>query len=678
MVCEPRSRRYLRSAGLVVFLVVAVFALEAQVTTELSEQAIAEGERVSYVITIDHEEPTDVEVRSPDFPGLRVVEGPTIRPVSILSGSERSRSVEVRFTFEATAAGRYVLPAVPVNVAGQPYLTSTRLLEIGERRDRSRVPFLARWVGPRSSLSTGEVRVFSLEIYNVTEYVYPSSISMGSPENAIFEEVQGLGSIEQYTVDGVTLYAIPVAVFMVTPSQAGSVELPEAEIQTETLSAVAPTRTIDVREIPAAVEDSGAIGRFSYDVEVEPTTVLLNEAMTLRLRVSGTGNLHYLALPEPQLTGFQIEDDTATSSVTPTSSGYEGYRERILTLRPSQSDRYAIEPGEFVFLDPGSNRVSRAQPPGPVVNVVDPAQPAGGEGESPAIELMSIDEIAAMERRIWYRDPLGYGWLVPGLLVFIGSRIFRRHHVSAMVLIVCASFLMTDAVSSRLPWEDIERGMRRYDEGDLSQAIYDFERASRSAGESPGINYNLSVLYFKTGDIPRAVYAVRETVRLAPFAGAPRDALKRIEQAAGIERSVPPPHLVHPDFFFFVVAILVNGLLVGMAFWGGAKRGFTTIIGILAVVLILGSTLGLVLSAVRQGEQLGIVREDLTLRRIPGAEADGWLPVRSGSAVEVLARHENSLLVQTVLGLEGWVELEDVIWSESPLLSLVRYRGFAL
>ncbi|MFW5689625.1 MAG: BatD family protein, partial [Spirochaetota bacterium] len=184
MVCKSRSRRFGRPAGLVVLLLAAALSAHAQVTATLSEQTIAVGERVSYIITIDHEEPGDVEIRSPDFPALRVVEGPTIRPVSILTGSERQRAVEVRFTFEAEEAGRYVLPAVPVSVAGQPYLTNVRLIEIGERRNRARVPFLARWVGPERALHAGEARVFTLEIYNVPEYLYPSSVSVGAPQNA--------------------------------------------------------------------------------------------------------------------------------------------------------------------------------------------------------------------------------------------------------------------------------------------------------------------------------------------------------------------------------------------------------------------------------------------------------------------------------------------------------------
>ncbi len=677
MVCEQGIRRLARSAGLVALLLVAP-VVHAQLETELSEQAIAVGERVSYVITIDHEEPSDVSVRPPDFPGVRVVEGPTVRPVSVLAGSARERAIEVRFTLEATDAGRYVLPAVPVTVAGQPYRTAERLLEIGQRTSRSNVPFLARWSGPERSLYVGEAAVYSLEIYNVPEYLYPSSIAMDTPGDAIFEEVQGLGTIDQYEVDGVTLYAIPVAVFVVTASQEGELVLPDARVATATLSATAPERRIDVRALPAPVEASGAVGSFTYDVDLTPVSLLENETARLRIRVSGAGNLHFLVLPEPDITGFQVEQDETSSTLAATERGYEGSTERVLTLRPTESDVPRIDPGSFVSLDPSSGDVVRHSAPviEPTVRAIN--EPLTPEADGLAFEPLRAAEIAAMERRIWYDDPLAYGWLVPGLLVFVASRFWKRRDAASLVLVAFASLLLVDAVSDRLPWDAIERGLTRYDEGNIPWSIYAFEDAARIAPESPAVNYNLAVLHFKAGDAPRAAFAAREAIRLAPFSDRSRELLGAIEAREGIERSVPPPHLVHPDVFFVSLAVLVNGFFVGLALLRSSRRGWTVIAGILVGVLVLGSLGGLAASAVRHETQVGIIRDDITLRRVPGAGGGGWLPVEGGAAVRIVARHGDSVLVRNVLDLEGWVEITDLIWKESPIGSLVRYRGFAL
>lgn len=684
MVCEQRNRRPARPARLVAALLAFAGWLgvppvsQAQLVTELSERAIAVGERVAYVITIDHEEPADVSVRVPDFPGLRVVEGPTIRPVSILSGSGRERAIEVRFTLEATRAGRYVLPSVPVSVAGQPYLTEPRLLEIGERRNRQRVPFLARWSGTGRSLYAGEASVFTLEIYNVPEYLYPSSITLDAPENAIMEEVQGLGSIDQYSIDDVSLYSIPVAVFMVTPSQAGTLVLPEATISTGELTAVAAPRSIEVRPLPGAVESSGAVGSFTYDVALEPASLLANETTRLSIRVSGTGNLHFLALPEPVIEGFRIEDDSRTSSLTPLQHGYEGWTERVLTLRPTDESTYRVEGGIFVSLDPVTSAISRQRAQLPAPTVLRANEPVAIEGQVTTLEPLDAAGIGAMERRSWYDDPLAYGWLVPGLLVFVATRIWKRRDAGAAMLVVCVGLLLTDAAADRLRWTDIDRGLARYRQGDLPSAIYAFEDAVRATPDSAAINYNLAVLHFKSGDTPRAAFAAREAVRLAPLQDLPRGLLATIERSKGIERSVAPPHLVHPDLFFLALAVLVNAFFAGAALTRGRRRSATVIAGILLVLLIAGSATGLATSALCHEHQIAVVREGITLRRVPGVEADGWLAVESGSGVTVVATHGGSVLVRTDLGLEGWVSVTDLIWTGSPASMLARYRGFVL
>jgi hypothetical protein len=237
--------------------------------------------------------------------------------------------------------------------------------------------------------------------------------------------------------------------------------------------------------------------------------------------------------------------------------------------------------------------------------------------------------------------------------------------------------VLIDAVSDRLPWEPIDRGYRRYAEGDVPAAVTAFERASRAVPDSPGLNHNLAVLYFQIGDIPRAVLAAREAVRFAPLSQISRDLLTTIEGYAGIERTITPPHVVHPDHFFMLAAVLANLLFLVMAFASG-RSARVVIAGTLLVLLIAGSATGLAVTAVRHGRQLAVVRDEVTLRRIPGEDAAGWLPVQRGASVRVLSRTGNSLLVQTSLGLEGWVELDDVFWHAVPAFSIARYRGFVL
>ena len=98
MVREPRDRRHNWSARLVaaLLLVGTCAVASGQVLTELSDRTLAVGERLTYTVTIDYEEPADVTTGEVEFEGLTLIDGPTVRPVTILGESDRARRSATR------------------------------------------------------------------------------------------------------------------------------------------------------------------------------------------------------------------------------------------------------------------------------------------------------------------------------------------------------------------------------------------------------------------------------------------------------------------------------------------------------------------------------------------------------------------------------------------------------
>jgi hypothetical protein len=93
--------------------------------------------------------------------------------------------------------------------------------------------------------------------------------------------------------------------------------------------------------------------------------------------------------------------------------------------------------------------------------------------------------------------------------------------------------------------------------------------------------------------------------------------------------------------------------------------------------VVVASIGGLAITARYFNEQLGVVRTEYDMRRIPESGADGWLVLPAGTAVEVMATQSGFALVQTALGLQGWIPIEELLWPENPMIDLIRYRGFA-
>ena len=138
------------------------------------------------------------------------------------------------------------------------------------------------------------------------------------------------------------------------------------------------------------------------------------------------------------------------------------------------------------------------------------------------------------------------------------------------------------ALSDGEPWEVTQRGYTRYSEQNIHSAIHAYEEAHRISPESAGVLHNLAVLYYRIGDLPRAIYAEREAIRLVPRARLFRETLEVIETDHGIVRTVPPKQLIHPDVFLGLTALVVNAIFVVLALWRKPRGG-----GVIILVVLL-------------------------------------------------------------------------------------------
>lgn len=672
MVRKQGRRAAWRRAGLVAVLLVLAQPVLSQISTRVSDRFLLVGEQLTYVILIDHEEPSDVSVRSPVFDGLRLVDGPSIRPVQGFAGGSADRSVEVRFVFVATEPGRYVLPAVPVAVAGQSYLTPRHLLEVSTTRDRDSVPFGARWTGPSGPLLEGQSVVYALEIFNVREFLYPDTVVLGQAQRAILEEVQGLGDISRVQIDGVDLYTIPVAVFMVTATDAGSFLLPSVTIGSGPVRVTVPAQSISVDPLPEPVVGTGAVGRFEYTVTADPPSVPVGETIVVTQRVTGTGNLHFLTVPEIEVTGFQIADRQTRSQLLPRQDGYSGQIEQVVTLRALADGPHRIQVPAFASIRPESRQIAREPDQTLTPHVTPLREPVGQTGDEQPLEPLSPDQMQSVDRRVWFDSPLSYGWFVPGLLFLIATRLWKRS--SALLLLAAAGLLLTDAVPDPTLYERAGEALTLYGEGDIEGAVAVLEDTHRLVRPTASLEHNLSVLYFKLGDIPRSVYAAREAIRLAPRNEIMRELLVLIEASSDIGRSIAPRHLIHPDLFFAALAVAVNLLFVQVALTLRKRNALLLVGQLVAGILIVVSFAGLAITVSLHNEQLAVVREEYDLRRIPSDESQGWLIVNDGTAVEVVALQTDFALVRTAVGLQGWVRADQLIWSGTPEFDQIRYR----
>ncbi|MGP1436814.1 MAG: BatD family protein [Phocaeicola sp.] len=121
---------------------------------------------------------------------------------------------------------------------------------------------------------------------------------------------------------------------------------------------VTPKVIINVKELPSGKPEgfSGGVGSFNLTSSINETKVKTNDAVTLKLIISGTGNMKLMENPEvkfPQ--DFETYDPKTENNYNLTSEGLSGSKVIEYLAIPRHAGNFTIPPIEFSYFDIKSN-----------------------------------------------------------------------------------------------------------------------------------------------------------------------------------------------------------------------------------------------------------------------------------------------------------------------------------
>ena len=142
------------------------------------------------------------------------------------------------------------------------------------------------------------------------------------------------------------------------------------------------TLTIDVKNLPADQKPdsfAGAVGNYNFKSDIDKTELKTNEAFTLTLTVSGTGNIELLQMPEPAFPpDFEVYDPKISTSTNTTAQGLSGTKKAEYLVIPRRAGNFNLSPVEFSFYNPATNAYSTLRSESYAIHV---EKGAGGESE---------------------------------------------------------------------------------------------------------------------------------------------------------------------------------------------------------------------------------------------------------------------------------------------------------
>jgi len=164
----------------------------------------------------------------------------------------------------------------------------------------------------------------------------------------------------------------------------------------------APATTINVTSLPSGKPAgfSGAVGQFSLTPSISAQNVKANEAITLKVVISGSGNMKMIANPEIKFpASFEIYDPKVTNDFKTTTSGVSGTKAIEYMAIARQAGDYEIPATAFSYFDTNSGSYKSLQIPAYNLHI------AKGDGTTAAIvsgNIANKEEIKQLGNDIRY------------------------------------------------------------------------------------------------------------------------------------------------------------------------------------------------------------------------------------------------------------------------------------
>jgi hypothetical protein len=402
-------------------------------TTALDRESVIVGETVVLSLKFEGVSPKGMP-SLPAIPGLQVLGGVSSSVNSSFGPEGMTSSTSYSVNLLAQRAGDFVIPALAIEIDGQKLQSQPVRLKVlqsdpnAPAQDLSeRLAFLSLSL-PKKEMFVGEILPVELRLYlrgdvvKISDFQVPPLRGDGFTASKI---VQG----DRYTrrVGNNQFMVIPLLCAL-TPIKDGQLSLdalngsvmvyrqagsrrqvnpfdiesffgPPMEQQQIPLSL--EQQSINVRALPdenVPAGFNGAVGSYSMNFSAGPTNVAVGDPITVKVQISGRGNLDALSLPE-QSAWHDFKTYPPTSKIdTRDPLGIEGTKSFEQIIVPQNSDIKSLPSLSFSYFDPEQKAYRLVTQPAvalmirPSASAAAPtvAFPSKTENAAPAQDIVEI------------------------------------------------------------------------------------------------------------------------------------------------------------------------------------------------------------------------------------------------------------------------------------------------
>ena len=540
----------------------------------VDKNVVSIGERFTYTVTLEGQG-MGADIIPPDFEGFSIVMGPSSSTSIQMINGRVSQSQTVSWVLRAMKPGSAIIGAAKVKIKKAYYATEPITVEVepggappppvtanrppartrpsqGDTDEASEVFLVAR--ADKDTVYKLDMVTVSYRLFlrvNVSNYnfvklpeatgFWQEEISM--PSRPVLQDVEVRG--QQFKMAELR----KVALF---PTRAGTLELeplvmdvaierpaqrrrtgdpfnwffddPFYRSLTTTKTVQSEPLRLTVLDLPRAGQPAnfhGDVGDYRLSVDYDKSELAQNEALTMKVTISGQGYLKSVDAPALALPPvFERFTPTADEAITMTGGRMQGRKSFTYVIIPRRAGQFTLEPVSFNFFNPRTGSYETVRSGGTTLNVT----PVEG-GESALIAGAGPSEVTLLGSDIRFIHGLS------GSLERAGQPVYRAVWFYSLLLTPPLLYLLGLGLQGVLERRMADRaGVRRRRAMEaIRRALADAGKSALQGGDSTATLNNLG------GGLAELVGAVIDT----PAAGLTGDQI-----TIGLQNSGAAPEFV--------------------------------------------------------------------------------------------------------------------------------------
>ena len=373
---------------------------------------VEEGEQFQLKFTVNTQDVSDFSFSGTE--GFNIDYGPSRSSQSsfqMINGkTSQSSSITYTYTLSALKQGTYTIPAATITAGGKQYKSNTLTIKVfpgdpdaakgkknksqNSQNERMHTQDAGDKITGKDlfiTVTADKQRIYEQEAVVLTYKVYSlvnlSQLSGEMPDLEGFHtqeiDLPQQKSLKMEMYNGKKYGTCVWRQYVLFPQRSGKMTIPAIKFDAIVIqqnrsidpfdaffnggssivevkkTITAPSLTIDVSPLPSPKPDnySGAVGKFNISSSLTPTEGLkTNDALTLRVTLSGNGNMKLMKAPQPAFpTDFETYDAKITDKTKISANGVTGNKVYDFIAVPRHAGKFTIPPVEFCYFDPSAN-----------------------------------------------------------------------------------------------------------------------------------------------------------------------------------------------------------------------------------------------------------------------------------------------------------------------------------